>query len=751
MKRKTWMEESHNFVDIIHGVIPYNGLESLIIDTNVFSRLQRVLQSPLVYMTYPSNKVHRYEHSLGVMHLSGLLFYHAIANSDESTLNRFFSDIKEALDQEITAQTNNLPHSIFKFPKQALTDIRTGNYSVRAERIFVRKKRDEEDEDNENTELVEEKPKPFSVDLNEVYRDNTPSNLNQQDRFLYYVVFEAIRLVGLLHDLGHLPYSHVLENALKRLVEFAADANNDLKKPKQKERRDQFLSIVTPYFEKKKAKGKGPAIHEKLSQKLSDMIFLNIKEKKIDKMDNNSAGMFVTSVFFFASRILAAKEAYPDIFFDLHRIVDGVIDTDRMDFTCRDLFCAGISREFPRYERMFNTVQIYYQNELPNRGAEGDLDKETKIVLEKEHKPIRFAYNSKAVGQIEMLLERRWEDYANVNYHHAVHKRELLLEYVITELGKEYFLNGDGNHKQNDEMTFSVSAIWDALEQVSKNTAVDIFFSQLDDEWLNMLIKRYYFKHFGESYGEQQEHYDDVLFKRFDELVAARRHYYPLFKRRGGFRRLDDEFKEMIVKHKKYKRLFDEVEKDKEKKKESYESAREKSAISIVLDSVMRATGTKGNLTNEEWFFKEMSEKVHMWCEEKGAEFGIRDCLIDLNSGVDAGISPAERESICLVSSHQGMPTESFVGQSPIAQELQRRKDKYPEFHIFFLPVESKKDEADSLRKGLQTAIVEMFVDFIVSIDTSESEQENKECENQIKIDGIDPRFINSKVRFRVK
>ena len=97
-----WMNESHNIVDIIHGVIPYNGLEAKIIESTIFSRLHRIFQSSLAYLTFPSNKVHRHEHSMGVMHLSGMFFFHSICNSRpeeiKTLLDEVYAELKVWLD-----------------------------------------------------------------------------------------------------------------------------------------------------------------------------------------------------------------------------------------------------------------------------------------------------------------------------------------------------------------------------------------------------------------------------------------------------------------------------------------------------------------------------------------------------------------------------------------------------------------------------------------------------------------------------
>ena len=65
------MERTQEMVDTIHGLIAYSGIEQAIIGTPIFNRLHRVLQNSLVCLTYPSNKVKRFEHSVGTMHLAG--------------------------------------------------------------------------------------------------------------------------------------------------------------------------------------------------------------------------------------------------------------------------------------------------------------------------------------------------------------------------------------------------------------------------------------------------------------------------------------------------------------------------------------------------------------------------------------------------------------------------------------------------------------------------------------------------------
>lgn len=60
--------------DPIYGFISLNELEKEIIDHPAFQRLRRINQLALSYMVYPGATHTRFEHSLGVMHLSSLMY-----------------------------------------------------------------------------------------------------------------------------------------------------------------------------------------------------------------------------------------------------------------------------------------------------------------------------------------------------------------------------------------------------------------------------------------------------------------------------------------------------------------------------------------------------------------------------------------------------------------------------------------------------------------------------------------------------
>lgn len=671
--------QSHNVVDIVHGVIPYNGLEMTIMDDPLFARLHRVYQSSLVYMTYPSNKVHRFEHSMGVMHLAGIYFYNAIRNSEKASIDRLFDEVISAL-QEL------------KKKNQLLVDYGQNTYADMSGGKF-------------RSTFLAAPEEDYSCESwynNTLYRDNTPANISRSR--LYYVLFESIRLVGLLHDIGHLPYSHISEHAIQEL-------RNEAESIATTSKLEAFQSIMASF------KSQNTQIHEIIGRNLIRTIFLGLNDK-FTKTEFEE-DVFLTTVFNTTWQILTAETG---IFCDLHKLVDGVLDCDRMDYTCRDLYCAGVSKEFPRFERIFNTVRIYFSKPPAIEYKEDKASIEKRAKSGEDREVCYFSYNSKAIGQIEMLLQRRWEDFANLNYHHSVHKHELLLKKVMVILGEQYLEAGEYEPLEGNRLPFSISALWEAMRIASGDGNVDILFSQLDDEWLNTLIRSYYFDHYGDTHKDQYINHNDPKWNMFDELITGRKHYRPLFKRRNGFSRFDEKFKEVLLSTRGMKQ---------------YKTIKEKPFFPAVLNDMVKNFSP---VMTEKKYYEQVKKRIEQWVDSETVKtLKVIDCLLDEND-FSLGIKARECEHAILLLSSVDTEKETYLkDQSLILSNLENQRKFFPPFHIFYLPEYDAKNsdyvDMDKNVAALSHELAKLMVEVLVAMkeEAAKYKRKNKESKGKPK------------------
>lgn len=613
------MSCTQEMVDTIHGSIAYSGIERAVIGTPIFNRLHRVLQNSLVYLTYPSNKVKRFEHSVGTMHLAGRFFFHSVCNSSPATLDQFFEEV----DAELKAWNAN-PNS-FEI-----------HFVVRGLRAKYSK----------DKILTLQPPKC------RLYFQNAPANLDPNHRLGYYVVYQAVRLVGLLHDVGHLPYSHVLEHSLQALYRKVLDIRED-------ERNDAhryFLDVMEKYCGSDDAEF---AIHEELGTRFVDKIFETITDE-LPKSENPDF-YFLAAVLHFTKAILTAGEGVNSLFSDLHRIVAGTLDCDRMDYCCRDEYCSGISKEQPSYAHIFSTVQIVYRKEVPLAYPEAEADDRDRCY---------FAPSTKALREIEALLRRRWDIYAAINYHHRVHKHELLLEEVLAELGLREMECGERPEELENILPLRVSSIWQLVAQMDNSAPVEYVAIQLDDSWLDTLLKHKYFELYGQSYLSFSENGSDVMWHRLDELISAQKHYCSLIKRSGGFRQFDEYAYNELMKTSP-DGLLDSQEGE---KYTQYVNDGGEYLLNRAL-RVLLSSRERGQ------FFLLFNQRVRALVHEKDNPYHIVDCFL-----ADSSFSMGIRRTDPLYITAPAQKEKTFVGYSAILNNLTSEKKLLPSFHIYYLP-----------------------------------------------------------------
>ena len=216
--------------DPIYGYIYITKLENDIIDTPIFQRLDRILQMPTAHFVYPSAKYSRKCHSLGVMYLAHRTF--------SRILYLQHSDLRETISPQLYVEPVLL--------KEVTPCVRA--------------------------RALDELKQYFDI-----------------DKIPFYV--QAIRVAGLLHDIGHGPFSHTLEDVCKALeIDFD---------------------------------------HEEMSK--------NIVEALLTKSANNGTGILDEEMGKVVSEILTGT--IKPLF--LHQIIHGAWGCDVLDYLTRDAYHAG--------------------------------------------------------------------------------------------------------------------------------------------------------------------------------------------------------------------------------------------------------------------------------------------------------------------------------------------------------------------------------------------------------------------------
>ena len=62
-----------------------------------------------------------------------------------------------------------------------------------------------------------------------LYKQYIPTNIEKIYWNYFVLIFESIRVCGMLHDIGHPPFSHIVENGLNNAY-YSSNDNSSLKK-----------------------------------------------------------------------------------------------------------------------------------------------------------------------------------------------------------------------------------------------------------------------------------------------------------------------------------------------------------------------------------------------------------------------------------------------------------------------------------------------------------------------------------------
>ena len=490
------MKKGMNINDSVHGLVRLTAYEKKILCSPEFNRLHDVYQNSTVFMTFPANRTKRFEHSIGCMYLASEMFYRAVPNSDDGTLDTFFSEFGKEM-QEI---------------QKSLVKEKIANV---IESVII----------NQDVCLCDDAyvDTPDWKDLLDVsvgYTDGSlrPYNLKEKYRIVYLILIQSLRAAALLHDVGHPPFSHIVESAINKAKNDVSDARRllsgeDFEKTFNPERLIVFenaLNSIKP----------GSQLHEKMGFAISRNV---LSEIVTDNRNSNNKEYACTSFFEQTVMLCTLKILSDEGYFKyVHAVIDASLDCDRLDYVVRDYRGSGINAGDLDYKRIFNELKLFYKSEKSESG-----------------KP-RFCIPAKAIGAVENFLKKRCNLYMDVIYHHRVIKTDMLLEDVVYRLILKYLKEKAREESSGFDRRITVatpddiSGLWTPLTGATRQERAEKL-TQWNDSWLMVLLRRIYYRDlFGKDLSDLAEE-DKIIYIELTELLRNVRQFNSMIKRREDY------------------------------------------------------------------------------------------------------------------------------------------------------------------------------------------------------------------------
>lgn len=324
-------------MDPVHGGIDIFSHEQKIIDHPLFLRLRHIKQNDILHYVFPGATHTRFEHCLGTMHISGLIF--------RKMLNNYLSG-------------------------------------------------------------------------------GSKKKLESEEIESFQYLYGCLRIAALLHDLGHIAFSHQFENSpigqellsdniiIKSLLgKVPSEYNMTLPASIHHEHLSilSAIQILTDISTK-----------EKLSFEIRDIIGMmengdTKPSEKFIKSSNSvikvlSKGVSLIGAFFEKDIALAVRKLFKDI-------ISGEVDSDKMDYLLRDSYFSGCQYGVYNIDHLIQNLCIGFD-----------------IKISSKKSWFGIAIRSKGIGALEDFVFSRFKMYLHVYNHKTVVGFKWLLNSAISEV-----------------------------------------------------------------------------------------------------------------------------------------------------------------------------------------------------------------------------------------------------------------------------------------------------------------------------
>lgn len=580
--------------DTNHETILLSVYEKEIISTKLFNRLHYISQNSTAYLTFPSNRTKRFEHSIGTMKLCGDIFYNAICNASNDIIKKILSETETIIIEKIVK-------------KEILEN--------KDKYILIL-----EDSSLENN--GEKLKKLHEYDVNNIFYNRCiPNNIKKEQKYLYLIIFQAIRLCGLLHDVGHPPFSHITEASMNSI--YLSLKNKDENKMTENEK--IYFQVISKYDDDVK----NFQLHEKMGNKMVQYLISQILFSSGTSYINlDFKEKYFKLIVFKLVDLIFQEEGILKLF---HSIIAGAVDGDRLDYVNRDIKNSGINNGRIEYDRLISSCKF------SNIDVKGD----NKIVI---------TYDIKTINTIEDFFMKRWYLYKNVINHHRVSKTDFLLQKCLEIIIKNYLKSSVQEQRDDKILSDNISGLWQAIKLTYSNEEYFDSLIQWDDNWLITVLKKHYFK----DYYNKKINISYML----EEFLSNKKNYFSIIKNNNDFVEFSSVFEKKlnlttIKKKEEYKKI--------EKKYHQNCKNRKTHIIFAYLSSIYDE-----KIDIDKFLEKFIKEKYH----DKVEDFFV--VLKKIKTGLEREPMVHDSEKIFQLSNY-----------SNIKNILETEKTNYPYFYIY--------------------------------------------------------------------
>ncbi len=498
--------------DNVHDNICYSSIERYVLSSRIFNRLHYLHQNTLAYFVYPSDKTSRFAHSIGVMHLSTEMFVHALLNANDEHLrmyiNDLYNDLKNIISEEMK-DTLNMLKPVLSFDDK-LPDFENLMMDI-SELVFT-------------DPVLRKYIGPLLNLVSSEDSEDEEAYILKKDSVVkvscLLLVLQALRLSALLHDVGHLPGCHIMEDTLEVLAQRHKRVNNILEAYEgrsSKIHESITLAVVYAIFEEVllRIRDEVNALDDEMGQK-------NIIKNDLEKYVAVLACLVKEILRITYSKEIEEQSEKYKTFLILKNILSHDIDADRFDYVFRDGMNSGLLKGSADIDRIVKLLKLYKYSCCPKCGSKGVvyIDNESKYYCkscEKTFETVDYKYalvaNVRCLNDLEQLFIDRYKIYRYLICHHKVARLDYLLQKateLLTEIEMELEDLGvstavgsaDYNLGKITQILSVLKSMGDILEDIESGKypshkelmkAIYIF-SPIDDYWLLTLFRFKYFE-----------------------------------------------------------------------------------------------------------------------------------------------------------------------------------------------------------------------------------------------------------------